>query len=262
MCHINYLTFNSLITLIFQSFMIVVWKMPGYQLNCLNTGRRSMSWSPVFCMMCLVNWEMYNFALVRLTVSDEHLSNLYQSALCSHTFSFLFSFLLFIWETNTLTFSSVVYTLIPFFFIPLACDCRASLTEAVQGLCEASYNDIRVHVKSMKSTQPTGLSSGDSACWIINGGRPHYMPRCTDWLILLSSCLEKLNKQESKIRDLKKEDFLQISARHCLAKSTVNCILPQSRGFTMEQDKRLFTMNSLEQLLISSRLRYVLPLWL
>ena len=145
------------------------------------------------------------------------------------------------------------------FFIPLACEDWASLTKAVQGLCEVSYNNIEIRVKSMKSTQPiTHMSSGHSACWIVGDDRLHHMPRCTDWLILLSSCLEKLNKQESKIK--RKEEFLQISARSCLAKSTVNCILPQSRGFTMEQDERLFTMNSLEQLLISSRLRYVLPL--
>ena len=155
--------------------------------------------------------------------------------------------------------SHFFHSLIPFFFIPIACeDCQASLTEAVQGLCEASYNDIKIHVKSMKSTQPKGLSSGDSACWIIRDGRLQHMPRCTDWVILLSSCLEKLNKRESKIQ--RKEEFLKISARRCLSKSTVNCILPQSRGLTMEQDERLFTINSLEQLLISSRLRYVLPI--
>ena len=158
-----------------------------------------------------------------------------------------------------MAFSSVVYTLIPFFFIPLAReDCQASLTKAVQGLCEVSYNDIEIRVKSMKSTQPSCLSSGHSACEIVGDDRLHHMPRCTDWLILLSSCLEKLNKQESRIK--RKEEFLQVSARSCLAKSTVNCILPQSRGFTMKQDERLLTMNSLEQLLISSKLRYVLSI--
>ena len=131
------------------------------------------------------------------------------------------------------------------------------LTEAVQGLCETSCHEhgIDVSVKLMNSPQPVRLPGPGqySARCIVNDDSLHDMLRYTDWGILLSSCLEKVNKQGWS-RKLK-EDFVYISARSCLSKSTVNCILPQSRGFTMKQDERLFTINSLEQLLVKSKLR-------
>ena len=139
------------------------------------------------------------------------------------------------------------------------------MKEAVRGLCEASFKQIELSANLVNSPGPKCLYTGDSASSIANSDTVQHMLRCTDWGIFLSSCLKKLNEknkenEESETQCKKeKEDFVQVVAIRCLAMSTVNFILPQNRGLTMEQDERLFTMNSLEQLLIKSKLRYVLP---
>ena len=134
----------------------------------------------------------------------------------------------------------------------------APLTEAVQVLCETSYNDIKISVKLMNSSQSEFLDVVNPACCIVNDQSMHHILRYTGWSILLSSCLRKLNRQEWK--DKKKEDFVKISATSCLANSTVNCILPQSRGLGLKQHGMFLTVNSLERLLIKSKLRYALPI--
>ena len=122
-------------------------------------------------------------------------------------------------------------------------------------MLETSYESIQVYPKFENSEIAFLVGKwSTSSGWIINDKLGNTM-RYTDWGIFLARCLEKINKTEWGEKSITKEMLFQFSAVRCLAKSTVNCILPQSRGLTMEQDELLLTINSLEQLLIKSKLR-------
>ena len=129
------------------------------------------------------------------------------------------------------------------------------MTEAVKGVFETSYESIQVYPKFENSEMMFLVGRSTSSGWIINNDKLRNMMRYTDWDIFLARCLEKINKTEWGEKSITKGMLFQFSAVRCLGLSTVNCILPQSRGLTMEQDELLLTINSLEQLLIKSKLR-------
>ena len=168
------------------------------------------------------------------------------------TISFLIYFIFF--ENNGDFITNLFYWLSFFFFIYIDWGKFAPLTEAVQGLFETSYESIQVYPKLENSEIVFLVGQSTSSDWIINDKLRNTM-RFTDWGIFLARCLEKINKTEWGEKSITKEMLSQFSAVRCLGLSTVNCILPQSRGLTMEQDELLLTINSLEQLLIKSKLR-------
>ena len=101
----------------------------------------------------------------------------------------------------------------------------------------------------------------DKDGWILNDPKFHAILRETSWSAELSSCLKKLNQQEWGQPKQGKEDFLRHAAARCLAESAKRFVLPQNREGALERSDMVVTMETLNQLLVTSKLRYVYSLF-
>ena len=99
----------------------------------------------------------------------------------------------------------------------------------------------------------------DKDGWILNYPKFHAILRETSWSAELSSCLKKLNLK--KWGQAGKDEFLKHAAAHCLAESAKRFILPQNREGALERSDMVVTMETLDQLLVTSKLRYAYSLF-